>query len=444
MKISSKILFAVSLLLGSVSVSAQHGAYGGYSPYSVYGIGEIEKQGSAYNKSMGGVGIASRNKRFLNYVNPAAVTARDTLSFFCDFGITQNNDIYNQKVGDTKLTSGNNTFNMANFAISFPIYKSLAFQFGLTPYSNVGFDFSTVEISDYSLISKAGNIAYQAYGYGGMYEFFAGAGFKPFKNLSVGAELIYYFGDIHKINNTVYSDDAFRTINGGYNLQLHAPTAKLGVQYEQDLGSSVTMVLGATYKFRTAMNGYSTDYTFAIASELSDTLKFNVDTLKKSKDIVFGDELGVGISFRGSDRWSVEFDYVRSNWKNSGIDNTKGFGVTGISGKTFSSTVSQSFRAGFEFVPNRNDIRYYFKRCSYRAGIYYDQSYYKLDGNIVSSKGITFGVTLPVFRFYNGITLGVDLGQKGSLKNGMIRERYATFNIGFNIHDIWFEKQRYQ
>ena len=125
------------------------------------------------------------------------------------------------------------------------------------------------------------------------------------------------------------------------------------------------------------------------------------------------------------------------------MDTTPGFASVSSSGGTFTSTVSQSFRAGFELVPNRNDIRYYFKRCSYRAGLYYDQSYYKLDGNNVNAMGITLGITLPVFRYYNGITLGVDFGQKSSTRNNMIRERYVLFNKGFNIHDIWFQKPKY-
>ena len=66
-----------------------------------------------------------------------------------------------------------------------------------------------------------------------------------------------------------------------------------------------------------------------------------------------------------------------------------------------------------------------------------------LDGNNVNSVGLTLGVTLPVFRWYNGISIGVDLGQRASRKNNMIRERYATFTVGFNIHDIWFQKPRY-
>ena len=123
------------------------------------------------------------------------------------------------------------------------------------------------------------------------------------------------------------------------------------------------------------------------------------------------------------------------------MDTAPGFSAVGIS--KFSATASQSFRLGFEIVPNRNDIRYYMRRCAYRAGVYYDQAYYKLDGNNVNSMGVTLGITLPVFRWYNGLTLGVDMGQKASTRNDMIRERYAKIVVGFNIHDLWFMKPRY-
>jgi hypothetical protein len=58
--------------------------------------------------------------------------------------------------------------------------------------------------------------------------------------------------------------------------------------------------------------------------------------------------------------------------------------------------------------------------------------------------GVTLGITLPISRLYNGVSLGVDMGQRASTKNNMIRERYAMFVIGFNIHDIWFRKNQYQ
>ena len=432
-----RLFLAAFVLLTGLCAYAQDGAHGSYSPYSIYGIGDISKQGTAYNKGMGGTGIAARNKRYINYLNPAAVTARDSLSFMADFGLSQANKVYAQ--GDMK--SASNTFNIYDFVMSFPIYRSSAFMVGITPFSDVGYDFSSIE-TDPDIIGHTGNIEYDSYGTGSVYQIFFGAGVTLWKKLSLGAEALYYFGNIDKITNMNYSNSSYRSINGGNDITVNAFTGKFGVQYEQKIAGNVTMTLGATYRLGTGMKGYATEYRYANLSNVSDTLRHNIDTLG-ANGLRIADELGLGISFRKGDKWSAEFDYLRSDWTKSGFDSQSGFGVKGVS--VFSSTVSQSFRAGFEITPNRNDIRYFLKRCTYRAGIYYDQSYYKLDGNNVNSLGITLGFTLPVFREmrYNGISLGIDMGQRASARNNMIRERYAMFVVGFNIHDIWFQKPRY-
>ena len=92
-RIERIFLLSVFLII-SVCVSAQDGTYGAYSPYSIYGIGDISQEGTAFNKSMGGVGLATRNRRFINYLNPAAVTARDSLSFMAYFCLQQSNKVY--------------------------------------------------------------------------------------------------------------------------------------------------------------------------------------------------------------------------------------------------------------------------------------------------------------------------------------------------------------
>ena len=433
-KIEKLIILAVFLVV-SVCVSAQDGTYGAYSPYSVYGIGDISKEGTAYNKSMGGTGIATRNRKFINYLNPAAVTARDTLSFMADFGLVQNNTVFRQ--GDLK--SGHNTFNIYDFVMSFPIYRSSAFMVGITPYSDVGYDFSSIETKP-DIIGNTGNITYDSYGSGSIYQAFFGAGVTLWKKLSLGAEAIYYFGNLDKITRMDYTDQSYRSLNSGSELTIRGLTGKFGLQYEQKLGGDVSMTIGATYRMGTNMKGYATNFRYATQSSVTDSLRHTVDTLG-ARGMRFGDEIGVGISVKGGEKWSAEFDYLRSDWRKSGFDSAPGFAVSG--GSVFSSTVSQSFRAGFEIVPNRNDIRSYLKRCSYRVGAYYDQAYYKLDGNNVNSIGVTLGMTLPVFQWHNGITLGVDVGQRASNRHDMIRERYATFFIGFNIHDIWFRKIQY-
>ena len=435
-RMKKNIYIIVAMLLLSICSYAQEGAHSSYSPYSIYGIGDIMTEGTAFNKGMGGVGVATRNKRFINYMNPASITARDSLSFMADFGLEQKNTLYRQ--GNVK--SGNNTFNIYDFVMSFPIYRSSAFMVGVTPFSDVGYDFSSIEKNP-EIIGNTGNISYDSYGTGGIYQLFIGAGVTFWDRLSLGAEAIYYLGNIDKVTNMDYSNSSYRSLNSGNELSVNAFTGKFGLQYEQKLGSDISMTIGATYRLGTGMKGYATEYRYANMASLSDTLRYNVDTLAGS-GVRIADEIGVGIAIRKGDKWTAEFNYLRSDWTKSGFERSRGFAAEGES--KFTSTVSQSFRAGFEIVPNRNDIRYYFKKCAYRAGVYYDQAYYKLDGNNVNSLGLTLGLTLPVFRLYNGLSLGVDVGQRASAKNNMIRERYAKFVIGFNIHDLWFRKVQYQ
>ena len=103
-------------MLSCVFAKAQtEGTYSGFSPYSVYGVGNLHTPGTAWNRGMGGVGIAARNHRFINIMNPASVTARDTLSFMADFGLNGRISLFSE--GDKRAL--NTTFNIDDFVISF-------------------------------------------------------------------------------------------------------------------------------------------------------------------------------------------------------------------------------------------------------------------------------------------------------------------------------------
>lgn len=424
-------------LLAGTAASAQSGSYNDYTPYSVYGVGSLQHPGSAYNMGMGGVGIATRNKRFVNYLNPASITARDSLSFMADFGLMGRASVYRQE----DIRSANNLFNINNFVISFPLWPNTAMMLGIMPYTNTGYSFTFVE-KDQDMIGITGPQAYSATGTGGLYQFFAGGAATFWKRLSVGAEYILYFGEIDKSVNLSFSNTAFRSIQSGHILQLRGSTAKFGLQYDQPLGGRTVLTAGATYKLKAGVRGNTKDYAYATLSSLTDTLRNKEAVLGKDSPLQFGDEMGFGLSLRGGDRWMAEVNYIRSDWSGSGLDAVNGF--SNVSDYRFSSAAGQSVRAGFEFTPNRNDIRYFLRRCTYRGGLYYDESYYRLDGMPVVSYGITLGATIPVFRGYNGVSFALDLGRRGTAKNGMIRENYLGFHIGFNIFDIWFQKPRYE
>lgn len=407
---------------------AQDGAYGGYSPYSVYGIGNLTTQGNAYTRSMGGIGIATRNNRYINVVNPAAITARDTLSFMADFGMENQNSLFRQN----DLKSANNTFNITDIAVTFPLYKKSAFSLGISNFSTMGYDFSHKDIDETGVWTSRSS------GNGGMYQVFGGVAATFFGRLSLGFQGIYYFGNIEKPTSIVNSNTSYRRFSNGYVMDLKGASGKAGVQLELPFSNGTRMTVGGTYRLGTHLRGEVTDYSFATISSYQDTISYKTYT---GRQVRIADEIGIGMSLKRGEKWMFELNYLRSDWSGTGMDTAPGFANLGQA--KFSATAAQSVRAGFEFVPNRNDIRYYLRRCAYRGGVYFDQAYYKLDGNNVNAFGLTLGVTLPVFRWYNGVSLGLDIGQKGGTRGLMTRERYAKFVIGFNIHDIWFRKPQY-
>lgn len=401
------------------------GTYSGFSPYSVYGVGQLHQGGTAWNRGMGGIGIASRNNRFVNIMNPAAVTARDSLSFMSDFGLSGRFS-YFSKSGKKNV---NTLFNIDDFVISFPLWHNTAFMVGVSPYSDVGYNISYKDMDVWT-----GQRTFTTAGNGGLYQAFAAGGITLWNRLSLGAQFNYVFGNINKAASSSYSDETYRVHATGDSLRVHNFSGTFGLQYEQPLAAGNSLVFGATYRLSTSLEGEHIHYRSLGSYDRS-------REVKTVSGLSLGDELGVGLAFRSSDRWMVEVNYLRTDWSQSGFESFSGF--SNVGDVRFASSVGQSFRAGFEFTPNRNDIRYYMRRCTYRGGLYYEQSHYTVDGAHVNAVGLTLGMTLPVFRWYNGVTVGVDLGRKG-LSGSQVKETYAGFNIGFNVFDIWFRKPRYE
>lgn len=415
---------AVSLLCLWTEPSRADGSYFSYTPYSLYGIGDRTNVGTAYTRSMGGVGIAMRDNRFLNITNPASITARDSLAFMADFSLYGENKVFSQG----KIKSASNTCNINDLAMSFPILKNTAMMIGIMPYSSMGYGYSYNETSPVT-----GNITYSSGGQGSLYQAFAAVGSTFFKRLSIGAQFIYYFGNLEKKYTQTFSDVSYSGYSGGYSMQLNAIGWKFGIQYEQPLSSKASLGFGLTHNLGTKLGGYIEDYSTA-----------EIDTLYNTSSTVrLASETGLGISFKYNDKFAVEFDYIRSDWRNCGFAEVRGFEGNRKTG-VFSPTLQNDFRFGLEYVPNRTDIRYYLKRCTYRAGAYFRNEYYSFDGNPVNALGITLGMTLPVFRWSNGLSLGVDLGQRGRKSDGMVRENYINFTVGMNIFDIWFQQPKYE
>ncbi len=80
----SAVLLSFTVLLSGLDLSAQNTIS---SPYTKYGIGEMNLYTNAINASMGGVGYAMRRNNMVNFKNPASYSDVDTTSFDYDIGL---------------------------------------------------------------------------------------------------------------------------------------------------------------------------------------------------------------------------------------------------------------------------------------------------------------------------------------------------------------------
>ena len=231
-------LLALLLTLLSGATVAQNNTN---SPYTRYGYGQLADQGSGNSKAMGGVAYGLRDKYQVNFANPAAYTAVDSLTFIFDGGISMQNTNFSN--GTLKQNAKNSSFDY--ITMQFRASRWAAVSIGMLPYANVGYNMSQSYVnSDNSAASYVTTYS----GEGGLHQLYIGAGFKIFKNLSVGANISYLWGGITR---TMKESFPASTSNYPFIIQsqvdIHSYKLDFGLQYTQPLGKKHSVTLGAVY-----------------------------------------------------------------------------------------------------------------------------------------------------------------------------------------------------
>lgn len=424
-------IVAVAAVLMGQQAFGQSSSINAYSPYTFYGIGDITTPGPAILRSMGGAGIGFRSAYTINSMNPASYSMIGQNSFLFNFGMEGIN-VYSKNA--TTGTSFN-TFNMRDVSIEFPVAKGLGIAFSVTPYSQVGYRVSKVDTRP-DIVSELGYVVYNYDGSGGVSQFKLGAGWEIIPRLSIGADMIYYHGKINRaFSSTITSfagADTYYSVMGQDNEVISSIKADFGLQADLISNSKNRLTLGATYELGGPLDTRVTRFVPSGNTITGDTISYDTFT----SAFALPSTMSVGL-FYHSNRFSVGADYAYSDWgkKNApDVDN----------GITFQNT--STVRLGGEFIPSPSDVRSFFRRISYRAGVRYGQYYMAIREQAISEKAITFGVGVPLgMAGLSMVNVGLELGQRGTVKAGLVKENYVKFSLEFNMfgEDYWFMKYQY-
>ncbi len=391
------------------------------SPYTRYGYGQLADQGSGNSKAMGGVAYGLRDKYQVNFANPAAYTAVDSLTFIFDGGISLQNTNFSN--GTLKQNAKNSSFDY--ITMQFRASRWAAISIGMLPYSNIGYNISQAyENTENSAASYV--TTYN--GEGGLHQLYFGAGFKIFKNLSVGANISYLWGGITRTTTESFPQS---TSNYPFIIQssvdIQSYKLDFGIQYTQPFGKKHSMTLGAVYSPGHNLN--NTAYELRQSGNTGDA-GTTVTQTDIHADYGIPTTVGAGLAYVYDDRLTVGVDGLLQNWDKVSYEGRKEF------------CKRAKIALGAEFIPNPRG-RNYLAFVKYRVGAYYSKPYYKIFGERAANEyGVTAGFGLPIPRTRSMVSVSAQYVHTKGTTAAFLDENTLRLCIGITFNERWFFKRR--
>jgi len=409
-----KTLF-FTLLLCSVFVNAQENTS---SPYSFFGVGLNKFNGTAENRSMAGMGIAS-DSIHINLQNPAGYGALG-LTAYALGGSHSSTKIESSSASDRVSSS---TFDY--LAMAFPAGK-LGFGLGVIPYSSVGYEMEDITSESSSRFS----------GSGGLNKLFLGAGYQVTKELRVGVEGSYNFGNIKNKNFLFQNGLQFGTRETNRS-DLSGFKVNFGAQYEKLLKSGLQLTGSASFSPSTKINAENQRQlaTLILNANNDEVIADIRDLDVEDTELTLPSELKVGGGIGKPKKWFAGVEY---GMKSSSNFTNRSFQLNNVN-----YTDAASYKLGGYYIPNYNDITSYFQRVVYRVGFRYEETGLNINTEDVDEFGISFGVGLPAGNFLTNINLGVEYGERGTTSNNLVKEQFVNVFLSLSLNDKWFIQKRY-
>lgn len=425
------------------------------SPYSIYGLGDLEPPGFTQHSAMGGATMAVRLPNTVNISNPALLSTlfRPTLEVGLSsrFLTLQSPDGSSQQSSATAIRNIVLGFPVVFDKLKSPLKRKLAFSIGLTPYSSIGYNIIDTQEDD-----TFGEVGYEYEGEGGVNQAFLAAGFDIWRDpdttdqLSLGVKASFMFGPVSQTRRIVFPDgsNAFNTrvtnstnVNDLY-LDYGIYYRKLLYQHPGSKKQDSNIFISAGINFSPSTNLRASRTNFAATYTGSPELERIRDTISnetQNGEITMPMSISAGIGLEINNQWIIAADYHRQDW-----------GEFRFFGNDENLSAVNSYHFGLQYIPDFKALaNEYYKTIMYRAGFRYQDTRLQVNGETLDEYGINFGLGFPLI--FSGSTstfnIGVEFAQRGNNTNDLIREQRTSLNVGFTFtpspkFDPWFYQRK--
>lgn len=419
----NSFLLLLLLLIGGSYTHVRAQDYN--SPFTLYGLGELQSDNFARHQAMGGTSIGYRDVRAFAPINPASYSAVGFTTFQAGVNAMRRR-IYNES-GSNVSDNGSLDY----LALGFPLSRKLKWgaSVGLLPFSSIGYQ---LEFKQAGVTPPQSEIFE---GNGSLSKFYFGTGIELVKGLSVGVNAAYLFGNQNNVHFLLLPDSLEY-----FNLRKSSETNygdflfEAGLQYQFNLGKERTLTFGVTSKLPANVN--TTRITTALLY-LPGVVETPIDTLQLRDTVDFETELplgiGGGVFYRSSDRFSVGIDFFYRKWS----EFARGAVVT--------DPLEDSWQvsAGGSFQPSElNDNVSYLRKITYRVGTKFAQPYWGFSESPYRQVSVSAGLSFPVVRTLSVIHLSVEAGKTLGGEPVDLQQQFVRGTLGLSLSDKWFNQRR--
>jgi hypothetical protein len=450
LKQKSKLLLFVHILLLNKAITQQTVI----SPYSRYGLGEINQNTLTPYAGMGSGSVGLCDSFFVNPANPAtyAFIIRHRPVF--DVGTIGN---YTQ-LKSNSATESSKTFAFKNLVLGLPIAQRWGLCIGLSPYSSTGYN---VKYNDE--LPTLGTVRYEMLGNGGINRVFGGTSVAILNNnisrLSVGVNVSYLYGNLN------FTRKAFMPASSGiYNTKIVNSRYVKGMMYDAGffyhgkIKPRTNLIAGTTIQLPAQIKASQEMLAYTFINQNTEAVLDTVNyTLTDNGKILIPKNIAYALGFEFFSKTSkntekqsrliITTQYKTMEW-NKYYEEFEGLKTDSILKNGLSLSMGVQYTP-FHNIANANYKLKIWEVSTYRMGLRYANSGLELNNHQITEYGISFGLSVPIFNSmsFSSLNFAIETGKRGTMKNNLIMENYVIYSIGISFiphrNDVWFFKRKY-
>jgi hypothetical protein len=381
------------------------------SPYSAYGIGDIDHRNYHLNAGMGYTGIASKTTVFTNGNNPASSAGIEKSFLILNLGTAARIAGYHGDPIDLTNTS-NRDFTIKTFSIAAKITDFWASGIGLKQFTNVSYQFKSIKSIEGS--DKKYNITYS--GDGGLNEYYWNNSFSIGKHVMAGVTGSIIAGPINQTETLV--DATGTNIESKRRDYYGSGKLSYGIIYATSLSKSWQASIGARYAAKTKLDFERTISVTENGNELVEDQYIDYEKFSLPQSF------GGGITLSNKKGVTVAADYCFDEWA-----------AMAVKGDKWQLVNSSRMSAGVEFAGFKQSALGSIQRSSFQFGGFLNKSYLVVNKQQIKEWGVTAGITRSL---KGGLMIGasVEGGVRGTTISGLIKENYFQFTVNFSYRDF--------